>query len=140
TTNVIDSLHEIAERIHKRSLVVIFSDMFDNVQEQEEMFLALKHLRHNKHEVILFHVYDESLEINFEFDNKPYKFIDMETQEVIKVNASEMRTLYQKSMREYKQELKLRCEQYLIDLVETNINEGFYKVLYTYFLKRQKMP
>ncbi len=139
-SNVIQSLHEIAERIHKRSLVVIFSDMFDNSWQQEELFLALKHLRHNKHEVILFHVYDENLEVNFEFDNKPYKFIDMETQEVIKVNANEIKTLYQKSMKEYKQTLKMRCEQYLIDLVETNINEGFYKVLYTYFLKRQKMP
>ena len=140
TTNVIDSLHEIAERIHRRSLVIVFSDMFDNFHQKDELFLALQHLRHNKHDVILFHIYDESLEIRFDFDNKPYKFIDMETQEMIKVNANEMKELYRKAMKEFKDELKIRCGQYQIDLVETNINEGFYKVMLTYFLKRQKMP
>ncbi|MBP7103058.1 MAG: DUF58 domain-containing protein [Bacteroidales bacterium] len=140
TTNVIDSLHEIAERIHRRSLVIVFSDMFDNFHQKEELFLALQHLRHNKHDVILFHVYDESLEVRFDFDNKPYKFIDMETTEVIKVNTNEMRDLYRKSMKAFKDELKIRCGQYQIDLVETNINEGFHKILLTYFLKRQKMP
>ena len=139
TTNVIDSLHEIAERIHRRSLVILFSDMFDNFHQKDELFLALQHLRHNKHDVILFHVYDESLEMQFDFDNKPYKFIDMETQEMIKVNANEMKELYRKAMKEFKEELKIRCGQYQIDLVETNINEGFYKVMLTYFLKRQKM-
>ena len=140
TTNVIDALHEIAERIHRRSLVIVFSDMFDNFHQKDDLFLALQHLRYNKHEVILFHVYDETLEINFDFDNKPYKFIDMETQEMIKVNASEMKNIYRKAMKEFKEELKIRCGQYHIDLVETNINQGFYKVLLTYFLKRQKMP
>ncbi len=140
TTNVIDALHEIAERIHRRSLVIVFSDMFDNFHQKDDLFLALQHLRYNKHEVILFHVYDETLEINFDFDNKPYKFIDMETQEMIKVNASEMKNIYRKAMKEFKEELKIKCGQYHIDLVETNINQGFYKVLLTYFLKRQKMP
>ncbi|HOS16013.1 MAG TPA: DUF58 domain-containing protein [Bacteroidales bacterium] len=140
TTNVIDNLHEIAERIHRRSLVIIFSDMFDHYHAQDEMFLALQHLRHNKHDVILFHVYDKDLEINFNFDNKPYKFIDMETGEMTKVNAAEMKTLYRKSMQTFNQDLKIRCGQYQIDLVETNINEGFFKVMLTYFLKRQRMP
>lgn len=140
TTNVINALHEIAERIHRRSLVIVFSDMFDNFHQKDDLFLALQHLRYNKHEVILFHVYDETLEINFDFDNKPYKFIDMETQEMIKVNASEMKNIYRKAMKEFKEELKIRCGQYHIDLVETNINQGFHKVLLTYFLKRQKMP
>ncbi len=52
STNVTNSLHEIAEMIHRRSLVIIFSDMFDDIYKQEEMFTSLQHLKHYKHEVI----------------------------------------------------------------------------------------
>ena len=58
TTNITNSLHQIAEMIHKRSLVIIFSDMFDDIDKQEEMFSTLQHFKHYKHEVILFHVID----------------------------------------------------------------------------------
>lgn len=139
TSNVIESLHEIAERIHRRSLVIIFSDMFDSSRNKEDLFLALQHLRHNKHDVILFHVYDKSLEVNFNFDNKPYKFIDMETGEMLKVNANELKDTYRKAIKEFNDEIKVRCGQYQVDLVEIDINEGFYKIMLTYFLKRQRM-
>jgi uncharacterized protein (DUF58 family) len=137
-TDVTGSLHEIAERIHRRSLVVIFSDIFDN-SRQEDLFLALQHLKHNKHDVILFHVYDKQLEIDFDFDNKPYKFIDVESGEMLKVNANEMKTHYRKAIKAFKDELKVRCGQYQVDLVETDINEGFHQVMMTYLLKRQRL-
>lgn len=137
-TDVTGSLHEIAERIHRRSLVVIFSDIFDN-SKQEDLFLALQHLKHNKHDVILFHVYDKSLEIDFDFDNKPYKFVDVESGEVLKVNANEMKSHYRKAIKAFKDELKVRCGQYQVDLVETDINEGFHQVMMTYLLKRQRL-
>ncbi len=137
-TDVTGSLHEIAERIHRRSLVVIFSDIFDN-SKQEDLFLALQHLKHNKHDVILFHVYDKSLEIDFNFDNKPYKFVDVESGEILKVNANEMKSHYRKAIKAFKDELKVRCGQYQVDLVETDINEGFHQVMLTYLLKRQRL-
>ncbi|NQV01035.1 MAG: DUF58 domain-containing protein, partial [Bacteroidia bacterium] len=61
-TAVADTLHELAERIHKRSLVIIFSDMFENTSNPDELFAALQHLKHNRHEVVLFHVTDKSKE------------------------------------------------------------------------------
>ncbi len=77
-TSAADALHQVAENIHKRSMVIVFSDMFENVAgNMEELFGALQHLKHNKHEVILFHVVDKNREINFEFENRPYLFVDL---------------------------------------------------------------
>ncbi|MBI3501139.1 MAG: DUF58 domain-containing protein [Bacteroidetes bacterium] len=134
-----NALHEIAESIHKRSLVIIFSDMMESGKKQEELFSALQHLRHNKHEVILFHVVDKSKELNFEFENRPYNFIDMETGERVKVHPSEIKETYVRSMAEYKKELMLHCAQYRIDFVEADINEGYKQVLMPYLIKRSKM-
>ena len=134
-----DALHQIAESIHKRSLVIIFSDMFENNNETEKLFQALQHLRHNKHEVILFHVTDKKKEMDFEFDNRPYKFIDVETSKEIKINPSQVKENYIKAVNDFKNQLKLRCGQYQIDFVEADINLGFRQILLPYFLKRGKM-
>lgn len=134
-----EALHEIAESIHKRSLVIIFSDMIESGKKGEELFSALQHLRHNKHEVILFYVTDKSKELDFEFENRPYNFIDMETGENVKIHPSEIKDTYVHSMAEYKKELMLRCAQYRIDFVEADIKEGFKQVLMPYLIKRSKM-
>jgi len=80
-SSIAKSLHELAEKLHRRSMVVIFSDMFENINDKEAIFDALQHLRYNKHEVILFHVSDHQTELEFNFDNRPYQFIDIETGE-----------------------------------------------------------
>ncbi|MFI5164739.1 MAG: DUF58 domain-containing protein, partial [Bacteroidia bacterium] len=134
-----ESLHEIAESIHKRSLVIIFSDMMESGKKGEELFSALQHLRHNKHEVILFHVTDKSKELDFEFENRPYNFIDMETGENVKIHPSEIKDTYVKSITAYKKELMLHCAQYRIDFVEADIKDGFKQVLMPYLIKRSKM-
>lgn len=139
STSAAKALHQIAEQIHKRSLVIIFSDMFDNHQEAEELFSALQHLRHNKHEVVLFHVVDKKKELEFDYDNRPYKFIDMESGREIKVHPHEIKDLYVKAVGNYLHELKLRCGQYRIDFVEADISQGFRQVLLPYLLKRERM-
>jgi uncharacterized protein (DUF58 family) len=138
-TFAVEALHQIAESIHKRSLVIIFSDMFDSRTESEELFSALQHLRHNRHEVILFHVTDKQHELDFEYENRPYTFVDMESGEEVKVQPNEIKDTYIKSITEFKQNLKLRCGQYRIDFVEADINEGFKQVLLPYLLKRTRM-
>lgn len=138
TTTVTGMLHEIAEKIHKRSLVVIFSDMLDSDNE-DNIFNALQHLRHNKHEVILFHVTDHQKEIDFGYENRPYKFIDMETGETVKLNPNIIRDTYKKSVTDYFSRLKLRCGQYNIDIVEADINKDFKSVLIPFLLKREKL-
>ena len=138
-TNVVQTLHEIAERIHRRSLVVIFSDMFDFQRNKEELFLALQHLRHSRHEVILFHVCDRAMEVDFDLENRPYRLIDMENGQELKISAAEVKTLYRERMQAFQNDLKVHCGQYRIDLVEADIREGFHNVLMTYLLKRKRM-
>ncbi|HOI86893.1 MAG TPA: DUF58 domain-containing protein [Lentimicrobium sp.] len=139
TTSAASALHQIADNIHKRSLVVIFSDMLDSDASGNELFPALQHLKHNKHEVILFHVADRKHEMDFAFDNKPYRFIDMETGEEVKIQPNEVRAGYRDRMNAFNSELYLRCAQYHIDLVEADINLGYKQVLLPYLLKRVKM-
>ncbi len=138
-TSATEALHEIAENIHKRSLVIIFSDMLDTSASPDELFSALQHLRHNKHEVILFHVVDKTKEIDFDYDNRPYKFVDMETGQELKLTPNEVRDSYKKISSDYKNELKMKCGQYKIDFVEADINQGLEQVLLPYLLKREKL-
>lgn len=139
TTAAIETLHLIAEKIHKRSLVVIFSDMFEKTESPEELFSALQHLKHNKHEVILFHVYDRNKEMDFEFKQRPYRFIDMETGEKIKLLPDEVKEKYRQKLHQFKEALKLKCGQYKIDFIEADINQGFEQILMPFLLKRSKL-
>jgi uncharacterized protein (DUF58 family) len=139
-TSTVEALHHVAENIHKRSLVIIFSDMFDSrLGKEDEIFSALQHLRHNMHEVILFHVTDKKTEEDFQFDNRPYRFIDMESGEEVKIHPSEVRDSYVSSMNTYRKELLLKCRQYRIDFVEADIEKGFRQVLMPYLVKRVRM-
>jgi len=138
-TAAAESLHQIAETIHKRSLVIIFSDMMDNTGDTNDLFNALQHLKYNKHEVILFHVNDKKLELDFKFDNRPYQFIDVETGEKVKVHSNQVRDIYLEKMNKFHHELKIRCAQYKIDFIEADIHEGYQQVLMPYLIKRQKM-
>lgn len=138
-TNVTQSLHDIAEMIHRRSLVIIFSDMFDDIDKQEEMFSSLQHLKHYKHEVILFHVIDKKVEEELDIEDRPYKFIDMESGELLRVNPVEIREKYKEVATKAKHELEMRCGRYGIDYVEADINNGFEGILLPYLLKRKKL-
>ena len=138
-TDAAAALHQIADSIHKRSLVVIFSDMFDRIESPNHLFAALQHLKHNKHEVLLFHVVDKSKELDFEFENRPYMFIDVETGERVKVQPHEVKEIYIKKLSEFKQQLHLKCLQYKIDLVEADLAQGFNAVLQSYLIKRSRM-
>ncbi len=138
-TNTADCLHQIAESTHRRSLVIIFSDMFDSMGENDELFSALQHLRYKKHEVILFHTVEKKSEIDFTYENRPYRFIDLESGEELKLIPNEVKELYTSSMAEKVAELKLRCGKYNIDFVEADISQGFRQVLIPYLVKRQKM-
>jgi uncharacterized protein (DUF58 family) len=139
STNAINAMHQVAENIHKRSLVIILSDMLDSSFNQNDLLAALQHLKHNKHEVILFHVSDKKHELDFEFDNRLYTFVDMETNEEVKLYPSQIKEHYVKSMNEYKKALQLKCGQYRIDFVEADINLGFQQVLLPFLIKRSKM-
>lgn len=141
-TNLSAALHQVAELIHKRSLVVIFSDLFNTQMtndKTDDFFDALQHLKFNKHEVVVFNVVDKSKEVDFDFENRPYQFIDMETGETTKVHTNQVKQNYIDAVLSYRRQIALRCAQYKIDLIDADINEGFYPVLQSYLIKRQKL-
>ena len=135
---VVDVLHRIAEQLPRRSLVVIFSDMFESQKNTDEMMLALQHLRHNKHEVILFHTYHKKSELDFAFENRFYKFIDMESGNEIKFHANHVRDHYKSAIGDFFHELKIKTGQYQIDMVAADITKGFQQIILPYLIKRQK--
>lgn len=138
-TTVANTLHVIADKIARRSLVIIFSDMFENMADMNPLFSALQHLKHNKHEVLLFHVTEHSTERNFDFDERPYEFIDIETGEKVRAQPSQVKELYQTSIQDFYKELRLKCGQYKIDFIEADINKGFDQIMSAFLTRRAKM-
>ena len=134
----ISSLHEIAERINQRSLVILFTDLISD-NNLEDIFDAFRHLKHKKNEVILFHLSDVSKEQKLEFENKPYNFIDVESGENIKINPSHYKVNYLEKVDSYLNKMRLKCLQYKIDLIEVDINKGYDQIITSYLLKRQKI-
>jgi uncharacterized protein (DUF58 family) len=137
-SSVPEVIDQLAESFHRRSLVVIFSDLFSDA-DPEKLFSALAHLRHNKHEVLLFHVMDYRQEVEFEFRNKPYIFVDAETSEQVKLHPSDIQQSYREAMHRQNQAIRLRCGQMKIDYVEANTNMDFSQILMNFMTKRSRM-
>jgi uncharacterized protein (DUF58 family) len=138
-TNTIKTLNDIAELCHRRSLIIIFTDLLDDPDKLEDLFGALQHMKHNKHEVILFHVTQKSSEIDFLLEDRPYELIDMETGDHLKIRPEEIKEQYRNSIKHYFEEIQLRCANYRIDFMPADIDEGYNDVLLKYLLKRQKL-
>ena len=136
-TDTYTFLHQIAEKIHRRSLIFLFTDMFQATATSEELFEALRHLKYNKHEVILFHTYDSKTELHFDFDNTPSRFVDVETGEHIDLYADTVKENYQQSVEKYMNDLKTKCIQYRIKYVAADIRQNFDRILTTYLVERQ---
>ncbi|MDP3313295.1 DUF58 domain-containing protein [Lutibacter sp.] len=138
TTDTYKALHEISEKIHRRSLIFLFTDMFQSDKKEEELFEALRHLKYNKHEVVLFHTYDGKLELEFDFENSPKKFIDVETGDEINLYAHSVQKEYKIAVENYFKHLKLKCLQYKIDYVPVDIHKGFHQILSAYLISRKR--
>lgn len=135
-TDTITFLHQIAEKMHRRSMIILFTDMFQSGNE-EALFNALQHLKHNKHKVVLFHVIDSKTELNFDFDNAPRKFIDIETGDEVNIFADNVKAEYEKQVESYFKKLALTCAQNKIRYVPVNVGENFEKILTTYLVEKQ---
>lgn len=137
-TSLAETIHLTAEQLHKRSLVVLFTDAFVRPEEQEALFDALRHLRHNKHEVIIFHTYDFAHEVNLDYDSRPHLFVDLESGRQLKLQPEEVADAYRRQMTELFDTLRQRAMQYHIDYVPVDIARGFHQVLLPFLLKRSK--
>jgi len=139
STATAEVLHQIADRVHKRSLVIIFSDFFDRNENKEDLFAALQHLNYNKHEVVVFHVMDKPLELDFEFENRPHLFVDMESGEEVRLQSNALKEAYVEKILAHQKEIVQKCLQYKIDYIPTDIRAGFYPILRNYLMKRSKV-
>lgn len=138
-TDTYTYLHQIAEKIHRRSLIFVFTDMLQATSNPKKIFEALQHLKYNKHEVVLFHTYDGAKEVAFDFSNRPTRFVDVETGAHINLYADSIQENYTKAVESYFHELRMKCAQYQIKYVAADINTGFDKILTTYMVERQKI-
>ena len=137
-TQTYEVLHQIAEQLHRRSMIILFTDMFQSSRDSKELFEALRHLKYNKHELILFHVYDKKTEYDFEFGSTPKHFVDVETGASIDLFPEIVQEQYKTSMLDYVHALKGKCDQYNINYVPVDIRRGFEKIMLTFFQKRNK--
>lgn len=135
-TDTIQFLHQIAEKMHRRSMIILFTDMFQT-GEEEALFNALQHLKHNKHKVVLFHVIDEKKELHFDFDNTPKKFIDIETGDEVNLFADNVKEAYEKSVEAYFKKLTLISGQYRIKYVPVSVGHDFEKIMTAYLVEKQ---
>ena len=136
STDTISFLHQIAEKIHRRSMIVLFTDMFQSGKE-EALFTALQHLKHNKHKIVLFHVIDEKTELNFDFDAAPRKFIDLESGEEINIFADNIKETYENQVSNYFKKVAITCAQNKIKYVPVSVGANFEKILITYLVEKQ---
>jgi len=139
STDTYKFIHQISENIHRRSLIFLFTDMWQADKDEGALFEALRHLKYNKHEVVLFHTYDGVTELDFDFGEQPKRFVDVETAAHINLYADNVKTAYREAVDTYFNQLRLKCMQYQIDYVPVDINKGFYSVLSAYLVKRKQM-
>ncbi|SMG27767.1 Protein of unknown function DUF58 [Marivirga sericea] len=139
STELSRSLHIVAEKIHKRSLVIIFSDLMTRPEQLEEFFKAIQHIKHRKHEVLFFQVNEPLTELDFELEDRPYLIEDLESGQKMKLNPSQIKETYHKKVDDYYKQIALKCHQYKVDLTKININDNIQKVLAEFLIKRNKM-
>ena len=133
-TRIEPVLHEMAERIKKRGLVIIISDLFD---DPENIMNGLKHFRHSKQEVILFHILDRN-ELEFDFNTRT-KFVDMESGEEITTDPWHVKNEYKNLIKGLQDYYRSECRLNLIDYVPLFTDDSLDKGLSEYFNKRQKL-
>lgn len=138
-TSLGDVLEEVAISTPKRSLIILFTDFFEKKEQLDSLFDSLLHLKHNKNEIIIFHTIDHTTEKDFQFATQSFTFIDIETNEKIKLRPDQIREEFKKANEENYKEIKLKCGEYNIEFVEVDINDPMDQVLLPYLIKRQKM-
>ncbi len=139
-TDTVTFLHQIAEKMHRRSMIILFTDMFQptsDVGADDKLFSALQHLKHDKHKVVLFHVIDKKTELRFDFDNAPRKFVDLESGEEVHIFADNVKATYEKGVQSYFDRLAQTCAQNKIKYVPVNVGADFEKILTTYLVEKQ---
>ncbi len=132
-------LNEVAERISRRSLVVVITDLFENIGQHEALLKALRHLRYRGHEILVFHVLESETERNFQFPDVPMVFRDMETGEELSLQPAQLKQNYAEAVQAFSDRFRRQCLGYNIDFVELDTAEPYDTALLAYLNKRKKL-
>lgn len=133
-TDLANTFHQLAEKIRRRGLVIIFSDLFD---DKEKVISSLHHFRHKKHEVLVFHILDKN-ELDFNFP-QPLILRDLESNKEITLDPRVIKKDYQKALNEFMFDFKRRCREYLIDYHLITTDTPLDKALLYYLEKRRRL-
>ena len=142
------ALGALAERIGRRALVVVVSDLFENAaaeglegleEQAEKVLLALRHLRHRGHEVLVLHVLDEATERRFDFPDRPVRLRDAETGETMTVQPAQLREAYAEASVAFADRFRRRCREMQVDLVPIDTARPFADALAAYLQKRKRL-
>lgn len=141
---IFSALQYLAQTTHRRSLVLVFSDMLNSGSDADDhdrkvLWSALQQLRFQKNEVILFHIRHEPDEALLNFPSRPFRFEDLETGEKLILNPAEIREEYRERTAQFEKEIKTRCMQYKIDFYPIDVSRDFHQVLLPFYVKRMKM-
>ena len=137
-TNIAKMLNALASKIHKRSLVFIFSD-FMAIDNPEDFANSIKHLRHHLHEIVVFGVSHHNLENQLNLKNKYYNVVDVETGDSIKMHPKQIKEKYITERNSMKSKIHNLLKQQKVDLISADIEIGFDQILLEYLLKRKKI-
>ncbi len=138
-TSAATVLDEVAERIARRSLVVIITDLFENVGEHQQLLNALRHLRYRGHEVLVFHILESETERKFEFPDVPMRFVDMETGEEMSLQPAQLRENYTEAAQAFSTRFREKCRERNIDFIELDTAESYSTALLAYLNKRTRL-
>ena len=127
-------LHDLAKRVRRRGLVILISDLLD---DPDDVIPGLKHFRHLKHEVVVFHVLDQR-EAEFGFDSDA-TFRDMETGELMTTEPSSIRRDYVRAVEDWKAGLRRECAESGVDYVPVLTSTPYDRALFSYLEKRKRL-
>jgi uncharacterized protein (DUF58 family) len=134
TTKISNTLHYIAERVKRRGLVVLISDLMDN---PDEVLMGLKHFRHRKHEVIVFHILDPR-ELDLDYRDE-VEFEDLESHRKLRVEPAFLREQYSAKVNNWIDRLSRGCKEHQIDYNLLSTATPFDQALTAFLNKRVRM-
>ena len=138
TTDTAGNLDQLAQKLPRRSMVILFSDLMMNREQREAIFDAMRHLKYRNHAVVLMHTFDGETERDFDFGSMPRKFKDVETGHELPLFPKQVQKVYQDRIAQYFEDIKLNCAQHKIQYVEADIQKGFNAVFTAFLVARQK--
>lgn len=128
---IVETIHNLAEKISPRALVIVFSDLFTEI---DPLLDAFQHMRFRKHDLSIFHLLDQQ-EMDFRFD-RPIRFVDMESSFDMITDPSIIRGGYRKALDQYLEALQKGCREFGVDYQRVITSADYEKVLASFLLER----